>query len=221
MALEPTTLEGEIVRLEPLSLDHVDGLAAASGEDPSLYRWAQVPQGREAMEAYVRTALDWTYEGTALPFAIVRRMDGRVVGSTRFFDAQYWPWPASHARYGRAYPDVCEIGYSWLGRSSVRTGANVEAKLLMLRHAFESWEVFRVCLHTDVRNERSRTAILALGATFEGVLRAHRLAVDLTPRDSARYSILRGEWPEVQDHLSGRLAHPSGPPSQGVARPDR
>ena len=90
---------------------------------------------------------------------------------------------ASHPRHGRANPDVCEIGYTWLTRSAIRTAANTEAKLLMLTHAFETWQVLRVCLHTDARNQRSRAAIERIGAKFEGILRAHRMAADFTPRD--------------------------------------
>ena len=102
-------------------------------------------------------------------------------------------------------PDACEIGYSWLGPLSIRTAANTESKLLMLTHAFETWKVLRVCFHTDFRNGRSRAALERIGAQFEGVLRAHRLAADLIPRDSARYSILAGEWPVVKPRLQELL----------------
>ena len=98
----------------------------------------------------------------------------------------------------RVGPDGCEIGYTWLAATAIRTAANTEAKLLMLTHAFEVWGVQRVCFHTDARNERSRAALTRLGATFEGILRAHRLAADLTPRDSARFSIVAAEWPRLQ-----------------------
>ena len=154
---------------------------------------------------YVETALSWRDTGSAVPFAIVRVEDGVVMGSTRFFNLERWLWPAGHARHGRQHPDGCEIGYTWFGRSFIRTGANTEAKLLMLTYAFETWGVLRVCLHTDVRNQRSRAAIERIGGRFEGVLRAHRLAADYTARDSVRYSILAAEWPAVKTRLTELL----------------
>jgi RimJ/RimL family protein N-acetyltransferase len=197
-----TTLIGKHIRLEPLSRQHADGLAAASATDPSLYRWSPVPQGKAEAEAYINVALEGQKEGKALPFATIRLSDGAVIGSTRFFDIERWAWPSSHRFHGRATPDACEIGYTWLARDAIRTGANTEAKLLMLTHAFETWQVHRVCLHTDVRNQRSRAAIERIGGKFEGILRAHRMASDFIPRDSARYSIIASEWPEVKSRLT-------------------
>jgi len=104
-------------------------------------------------------------------------------------------------------PDACEIGYTWLNRSAIRTGANTEAKLLMLTYAFEGWGVLRVCFHTDARNQRSRAALERIGGKFEGVLRAHRMAADFIPRDSVRYSIVAAEWPDVKQRLSQLLDH--------------
>ncbi len=202
MAMKTITLAGKHVRLEPLDHCHVDGLTTAAATDPSLYRWSPVPQGVAQTEAYIETALAWREAGKALPFAIVRVSDGVAVGSTRFFDLDRWAWPQSHARYGRGEPDVCEIGYTWLSRAAIRTGANTEAKLLMLTFAFESWQVLRVCLHTDVRNQPSRAAIERIGGKFEGVLRAHRMAADFSVRDSARFSIVQQEWPEVKRRLT-------------------
>jgi len=108
-------------------------------------------------------------------------------------------------QYGQRDIDACEIGHTWLAASAVRTPANTEAKLLLLTHAFETWRVLRVCLHTDVRNERSRAAIERIGGKFEGILRAHRMAADYTPRDSARFSIVAPEWPDVKQKLRSRL----------------
>jgi RimJ/RimL family protein N-acetyltransferase len=125
-----------------------------------------------------------------------------VIGSTRFWNLERWGWPSGHARHGRPGPDACEIGYTWLTRSVIRTAANTEAKLLMLTHAFEKWQALRVCLHTDARNQRSRAAIERIGGQFEGILRAHRMAADYIPRDSARYSIIEVEWPAVKQKLS-------------------
>ncbi len=178
---------------------------AASGGNPELYRWSAVPIGREAVTRYIETALAQREAGTALAFAHVRIADGAFLGSTRFFDMERWAWPAGHARHGRKEPDVCEIGYTWLAPSAIRTAANTEAKLLMLSYAFEVWDVLRVCFHTDARNARSRAAIERIEGKFEGILRAHRIATDLIPRDSYRYSIVAPEWPDVKQRLMARL----------------
>ncbi|MFY9853327.1 MAG: GNAT family protein [Terracidiphilus sp.] len=195
-------LSGTQIRLEPLEQRHAEGLASAAANDPSLYQWTAVPKGRIAVVDYIETALAWRDAGTAVPFAIIRIEDGAVLGSTRFFDIERWAWPQGHSRCGRQHPDACEIGYTWLTRSAIRTAANTEAKLLMLTHAFESWHVLRVCLHTDARNQRSKAAIERIGGKFEGILRAHRMAADFTPRDSARYSIVEAEWPDVKRRLT-------------------
>ena len=131
----------------------------------------------------------------------VRMSDNTVIGSTRFFNLEYWGWPTGHPSHGRSAPDACEIGYTWYAASAIRTPANTEAKLLMLAYAFEDWKVLRVCLHTDVRNARSRAAIERIGGKFEGTLRAHRIAADFIPRDSARYSIIAAEWLGVKEKL--------------------
>jgi N-acetyltransferase len=205
MKAENLTLRGQQVRLEPLGEQHLDSLVAAARQDPSLYQWSQVPQNRAEAAKYVETALAWRRAGSAVPFVTVRARDGEVVGSTRFWNLERWSWPPGHPSYGRASPDVCEIGYTWLARSAVRTAVNTEAKALMLTYAFEQWQVQSVCLHTDARNEASRKAMERIGARFEGVLRAHRLAADYTARDSARYAITRHEWPAVQQRLQQLL----------------
>jgi len=202
MKLESPVLTARHVRLEPLSRDHVDGLVGAAAADASLYRWSPVPLTRAQTERYVDTALGWRDAGSAVPFATVRVSDGVILGSTRFWNIEFWPWPPEHARHGRRTPDVCEIGYTWLTSSATRTAANTESKLLMLEYAFETWRVARVCFHTDARNHRSAQALERIGAKFEGVLRAHRLAADFTPRDSMRYSILEGEWPDTKRRLA-------------------
>ncbi len=206
MSSDPLVLAGTHVRLEPLTRAHVPGLVAAAAEDPALYAWTVLPLDADGMTRYVDTAVRWREAGTALPFATVRRADGRILGSTRFFLIERWEWPAGHPHASRFGPDGCEIGYTWLAASAIRTAANTEAKLLMLAYAFEQWRVQRVCFHTDMRNERSRNALARLGALFEGTLRAHRLASDLTPRDSARFSITAAEWPAVRQRLTQRLA---------------
>jgi RimJ/RimL family protein N-acetyltransferase len=205
MTLESPILTGATVRLEPLAMNHLDGLVAAAAADPALYQWSAVPIGREATLAYIETALAWCEAGKAVSFATIRIADGAVLGSARFFDIENWAWPAGHARHGRRSPDVCEIGYTWLTRDAIRTAANTEAKLLMLTHGFEVWQVLRVCLHTDARNQRSQAAIERIGGKFEGILRAHRMAADFIPRDSCRYSIIASEWLAAKQKLEERL----------------
>jgi RimJ/RimL family protein N-acetyltransferase len=199
-------LEGQYIRLEPLELRHADALVAASAGDAELYRWSPVPQNKTDAVKYIETAVWWREAGTAEPFAVVRLADEKVVGSTRFFNFDRWAWPAGHPLHGRETPDGCEIGYTWYSRDAIRTAVNTEAKLLLLTHAFETWRVFRVCLHTDVRNERSRAAMLRIGCKFEGILRAHRMAADFIARDSARFSIVAAEWPDVKRRLQERLS---------------
>ena len=201
MKIEDFALEGRYVRLEPLAFDHLEGLVAASAVDPSLYRWSPIPQGKIETTKYIETALAWKHAGTAVPFAIIRQDDEVVIGSTRFWNIEYWSWPQGHPLHDRTTPDACEIGYTWLTRSAIRTAANTESKLLMLTHAFEVWDVLRVCFHTDARNERSRAALLRIGAQFEGILRSHRMAADFIPRDSVRFSILTSEWFSVKEKL--------------------
>jgi RimJ/RimL family protein N-acetyltransferase len=203
--MESPVLLGNYARLEPLEHRHVDGLVAAAAADPGLYRWSPVPQGRVEATRYVDTALAWKDAGSAVPFAIVRLADDVVIGSTRFWNLERWSWPESHPSHGRSAPDACEIGYTWLARSAIRTAVNTEAKLLMLTHAFEVWQALRVCFHTDARNQRSRAALERIGGQFEGILRAHRIAADYTPRDSVRYSIVASEWPAAKHRLAQLL----------------
>jgi RimJ/RimL family protein N-acetyltransferase len=191
-------LIGKHVRLEPLGHQHVPGLVDAAAGGGDLYRWTQVPRDTAQARHYVETAVAARDSATAVPFAVVRAGDDTVIGSTRFWDLGYWPWPDGRPRTG---PDTCEIGHTWLAPTAIRTGANTEMKRLMLTHAFEVWQVRSVCLHTDARNQRSRDAMQRIGARFEGVLRAHRLGADLEPRDSARFSITAAEWPSVRRHL--------------------
>ena len=148
------------------------------------------------MRSYVEGLLRAHAKGTALPFATVDRATDRVVGATRFLNVEFWDWPAGNPyQRGAHLPDVVEIGGTWLAQSAQRSAVNTEAKLLMLAHAFEAWRVHRVSLVTDARNARSRNAILRLGARFDGILRAVRVASDFTIRDTAAYSILESEWP--------------------------
>jgi RimJ/RimL family protein N-acetyltransferase len=208
MTADTLALQGRHIRLEPLDRLHIEGLAASSAIDPSLYQWSPIPQGEVEAAKYVETALAWREAGSAVPYAIIRADDDVVIGSTRFWNLERWAWPPGHPSHGRAIPDACEIGYTWLTKSAIRTGANTEAKLLMLTHAFEVWRVLRVCFHTDARNHRSRAALERIGGQFEGILRSHRMAADFIPRDSVRYSIVAAEWPTVKERLIDFLDRP-------------
>lgn len=207
---QPLTLTGRYIRLEPLGLEHIPALSAASAADPSLcddliYQFTVVPQGTDETTRYVQTALDWQRDGTALPFIVVRNSDNATIGTTRYWNIERWLWPAGHPRHNRTHPDVCEIGYTWYTRSAIRTGANTEAKFLMLAHAFEVWNALRVCLHTDSRNLRSQASMERIGFSREGVLRAHKLSSDNISRDSVRFSMIASEWPTAKQRLALRL----------------
>ena len=204
--LEPVTLQGRFVRLEPLSFDHVPGLVEASSGPRETFAYTQVPDGEAEAHAFVEAALAAQAAGTAIPYATIDRASGRVVGSTRFCYIEFWAWPPGNPHQRGAHlPDALEIGFTWLESAAQRTGINTEQKLLMLTHAFEAWRVHRVRLVTDARNERSRRAIERLGAQFDGVLRAARTAFDGGIRDSAHYSMLDSEWPEAKQALEERL----------------
>ena len=210
MHADQPTLTGTLIRLEPLRLDHVEALAAASAADPSLcdssiYQWTVVPQGLEETASYVGTALDWRDAGTAIPFIVIRNRDNAVIGTTRYWNIERWLWLSGHERRGNPHPDVAEIGYTWYARAAIRTGANIEAKFLMLQHAFEVWKALRICLHTDSRNLRSQASMERIGFKREGILRAHKLATDSIPRDSVRFSMIAAEWPEAKQSLIARL----------------
>jgi N-acetyltransferase len=195
-------LTGDCVRLEPLHQRHAAGLVAASTGAGDLYRMTTVPTTEAGAARYIALAEAARAAATAAPFAVIRLADETVIGSTRLWDLQWWPWPEGHPRHGHEGPDTCEIGHTWLASSAIRTSANTEMKRLMLTFAFETWQVQSVCFHTDARNERSARAIERIGGKFEGILRSHRLAADGRPRDSARYSITAAEWPAVRARLT-------------------
>ncbi len=196
------TLVGARVRLEPLSLDHVDDLVAASGDDRATYGFTTVPEGGAAMRLDVTTRLELAAAGEWMPFAQVRSADGHAVGVTSFLSLR---WDS-----GASYPYAVEVGGTWLAHFVQRSGINVEAKLLLLAHAFDVWGVGRVDLKTDARNRRSRDAIEGIGARLEGVLRSwqpsHVRGEEGMLRDSAIFSIVASEWPGVRELLTRRLA---------------
>lgn len=206
----PVVLDGKRVRLEPLAHRHTGDLIDAIGTDRSTFGLTWVPEPTEAsVGAYIDAALAMQESGTALPFATVRKSDNRAVGSTRFGNIEYWPIPFGVA-FGpdvleRTTPEAAEIGWTWLGASAQRTPINTEAKLLMLTHAFEEWQVLRLCLKTDSRNQRSRDNIERIGATFEGIVRNHQYAFDGAIRHSALYSITLDEWPTVKTRLTEKI----------------
>jgi RimJ/RimL family protein N-acetyltransferase len=206
--VEPVTLEGRYARLEPLTLAHVDALVAAAAEDRTNYQWVYIPDGYDQMLDSVTDALAKVASGQHMAFATVRTEAGqpdRVVGSTRFCEMAFWQWPpgATHQRQG--VPDVVDIGFTWLAGPAQRSPVNTQAKLLMMAHAFEVWQVHRVALQTDVRNARSRAAIERIGGQLDGIMRADRAGSDDTVRTSARYSIMAAEWPAVKQRLTARL----------------
>jgi RimJ/RimL family protein N-acetyltransferase len=190
--VKPVTLEGSYIRLEPLTMDHHAGLSEA-GLVEELWRWIPQPvRTPDDMREYIATALRWQEEGSALPFATVERATGKIIGSTRYGNID---------RINRRV----EIGWTWLGPAWQRTAANTEAKFLMLRHAFESLGCMRVELKTDSLNEKSRNAILRIGAKEEGIFRNHMVTSTGRIRHSVYYSIIDSEWLEVKACLQERL----------------
>jgi RimJ/RimL family protein N-acetyltransferase len=188
-----TTLTGSIVRLEPLGRRHADDLWKAA-QAPEIWHWLfHVGESREKFERWLDATLAAAEAGEEGPFATRDLRSGAVVGSSRYLNAR----PADR---------VVEIGWTWLDPSVWRGGANVEAKLLMLGHAFDSLDCVRVEFKTDARNERSRNALAAIPAQFEGILRNHMIVPDVGLRDSAYFSVIDSEWPGVRENLQRRLA---------------
>ena len=203
--IQAPTLRGDTVTLRPLSLADAGALAAAGAESRESYGFTRVPDGVEGAKRYIELALADRDAGHRLPFVIVWR--DRVVGSTSYLDVQRWRWPAGSPHQRTDRPDSVEIGSTWLAASAQRTRCNTEAKYLLLSHAFDGWDVHRVCLKTDERNAQSRRAIERLGARFEGLRRADMPAQDGSVRTSAYYSIVRAEWPDVRKSLQDALTH--------------
>jgi len=202
------TLTGRLVELEPLDRSHVDALADAARCDRSSFALASVPASHADVARHVDGLLDLRDRGGCVPFVQRRLADDVIVGMTRYVELLRWS--------GRDEPDEVEVGGTWLTPDAQGTGLNVEAKLLLLTHAFETWRTVRVAIKTDARNARSREAIERLGAPFEGILRNHRWSAVVgeegLPRDTALFAITDADWPAVRARLRARLArHPSGP----------
>jgi RimJ/RimL family protein N-acetyltransferase len=192
MTATPVTLQGQHVRLEPLRREHLAGLAEV-GLDPELWRWIPTAvRTREEMAAYIDTALQEQERGVSLPFALIERVSGRAIGSTRYSNIE-----RTHHRV--------EIGWTWVARDWQRTAVNTEAKYQLLRHAFESLGCMRVELKTDSLNERSRAAILRIGAKEEGIFRNHMITFSGRIRHTVYFSIIDSEWPGVKARLEAKL----------------
>jgi RimJ/RimL family protein N-acetyltransferase len=192
MKIEPLVLEGEFVRLEPLEIGHFDALCEV-GLDESLWKLtANIVKTREDLRRYVENALKDFERGIALPFVTMDRAKNKIVGSTRFGNID------TNNR-------KTEIGWTWINPAWQRTYINSEAKLLMLTHAFEMWKCIRVELKTDVLNDKSRNAMLRIGAKEEGTLRNHMITESGRFRDSVYFSIIESEWQEVKENLTARL----------------
>jgi N-acetyltransferase len=190
--VEPVTLQGRIVRLEPLSLDHVPGLAEV-GLDPAIWRWTiSRPTSEADLRAWAETALRAREAGTEMPFATIDAATGRPIGSSRYMNIVL-----EHRRL--------EIGWTWVAPPWQRSGANREAKLLMLGHAFDVLGCRRVEFKTDSNNEASRNALLGIGAMFEGIFRKHMVMPGDGVRHSAWYSVIDDDWPAVRERLEGLL----------------
>ena len=190
--VEPVVLEGTRVRMEPLSMAHFDDLAAVAFDLP-IWQWTIMgPQDEAGLRRWMETALANAEASTERPFATIDVASGRAIGSSRYMSIV-----PEHKRL--------EIGWTWLATSAQRTGINREAKLLQLTHAFETLGANRVEFKTHVRNERSRTAIAGIGATFEGVFRSHSIMPDGSIRDSAYFSVIAPEWPDVKARLVAGL----------------
>jgi RimJ/RimL family protein N-acetyltransferase len=191
--LEPVVLEGSRVRLEPLTLAHVPGLAEVA-LDPAIWQWTLARPTNEAdLRAWAEAALAGRAAGTEFPFATIDVATGRPIGSSRYMNIVL-----EHRRL--------EIGWTWVAPAWQRTGANREAKLLMLGHAFDDLGCRRVEFKTDSLNEPSRTALLGIGATFEGIFRNHMVMPGGRMRHSAYYSVIDDEWPTVRAGLGRSLA---------------
>ena len=193
--VKPVTLQGRIVRLEPLSLDHLDDLARVAFEG-NLWRWTVVqPTDVDGLRAWIEAAVAAAEAGAEMPFATIDQASGRAVGSTRFMSIV-----PEHRRL--------EIGWTWVALAHQRTGANREAKLLQMTHAFETLGANRVEFKTDSLNEKANPGLLGIGATYEGTFRNHMVMPGGRLRHSTYYSVIADEWQDVKARLEEKLARP-------------
>ncbi len=192
MKIKPVVLNGQLISLEPLQSGHLDELCAV-GLDKSLWLWTvNVIETPEDMRRYVETALDEKQRGVSMPFVMIEKFSNKIVGSTRFGNIDVKNWRA-------------EIGWTWINPKWQRSFVNTEAKLLMLAHAFETWQCIRVEFKTDALNEKSRNAILRLGAKEEGILRQHMITETGRFRDTIYFSIINVEWQDIKANLNAKI----------------
>jgi len=196
--LQPVTLRGEHVSLEPLQREHADALRGAAADGKLWQLWYTSVPTPDNTEAYIEQALAMQAQGIALPFVVRALAGGEIVGSTRYCNAD-----AGNRRL--------EIGYTWYAERVQRSAVNSEAKLLLMRHAFESLDCIAVEFRTNWFNQRSRAAIARLGAKQDGVLRSHQRMSDGSLRDSVVFSIIASEWPAVRQHLTHKLRRGDSP----------
>ena len=186
-------LEGSLVRLEPLTWQHLPALTSVAVNNPELWRWtSNRVRSEDDLRRYMQTAFDWQAEGTCMPWAIVQKQTGQPIGCTRMADISQ-----EHRSL--------EIGWTWVDPAHQRTGINVETKYLLLTHAFEAMGALRVALKTHHQNLKSQAAIRALGAVEEGTFRNHMIHHDGSARHSVWFSILPSEWPDVKARLEARM----------------
>ena len=202
--VETPTLRGTHVLLRPLRMDDADELAKAAAESREHFGFTDVPDGVDDARRFIADAFELAAAGERMAFTV--EWDGQVVGTTSYWEMQPWRWLAGSPLQRTEIPDVVEIGSTWYAARAQRTPVNTETKLLMLGHAFDVWQVHRVSFRTDVRNERSRRAIERLGARLDGFRRADMPGQDGSVRDSAYFSIVRAEWPDVRARLTARLS---------------
>lgn len=190
--VHPLILEGQVVRLEPLNRSHIAPLLSIGQANPELYQYTSTPLTQKQADSYYTKAFKDKDDGRANPFVMIDKKTDFIAGTTRFYDINW------------SYRN-CIIGYTWFDSKLFGTAFNVESKYLMLSHLFDTLDMMRVQMNSDSRNERSQAAIKALGATYEGTLRASQVNKDGFVRNNMIFSIIAPEWPEVKANLENRL----------------
>ncbi len=203
---ETLSLVGQYAKLEPLAFEHCQELLSAANFSRSTFDLTDVPSDVDSMNTYISTAIKGRENGTIIPFTVRDKRTGKILGSTRFANLEYWKWRDNHPlKRNSSIPDALEIGWAWLSEDAQRTGITTDCAILLLTQAFEGFNVHRVTFKTDSRNERSRRSIERLGAKLDGVIRYHMPAYDGQIRDSAFYSIISSEWASVSANIRSKL----------------
>lgn len=204
--LKRVTLKGIYVDLLPLEMNHAEEMSLLAAENRSTFGLTKVPDGLADTKDYIRQALENYQDNRELPFAIFERASGKLAGASRLMNIEFWIYPPENPFFRPfSIPHTVEIGHTWLGERYQRTGINTDAKIQLLSYVFEEWKVERVTLKTDERNSRSRANIERVGAKLDGILRAHMPSWDGKIRNTAMYSILKTEWPDIKMKLQARL----------------